>query len=236
MIDLTWPLIIDYAKRVNSDYILIDHPHMNLKDVGFEKYYLGEIINEYDRILYLDIDIIVKPNCPNMFEVFSEIDNFYAFIEDQYFFVNPVVDRQESIQKSQEILGNIGWNFGYFNSGVMLFGKKHANLFDIPKKYVTDMREQTQLNYDCKRLGIWVNDIGLRYNKMDFINPLDRFDAHMIHYAGRGFTDKWNDLAAKVQQMKQDLNLLKLLPVKESIILTNNKPGSKSQILFQGKN
>ncbi len=226
MKSLTLPLIQNYARKIGADFVLFDTEQIHLKDIGFEKYQIRQLLDSYERVLYLDIDLIVKPECPNLFEIVPTED-FAAFLEDKYFIYSEFVDRRKSIVNAQQILGNLGWIKDYFNSGVMVIPRKHKNLFEIPKQYVIDMREQTQLNYDCKRLGIWIHDLDMRFNKMDFLNPLDRFGAYIIHYAGKGFTDRWNDIVSKTILMRQDLVTLGLLDPGPSTGTKTTKLGGK---------
>ncbi len=207
---ITHPTIKAYSDKLKSDFIVINMPVVNAKDIGFEKCQLGNLLNYYDRIIYLDTDILVTKYCPNLFEIVPDND-LGAFIESQYEQYSAEVQHSFRIKRTQEKLGNIGWIKDYFNTGVMVLSKKHAYMFELNDKYVIDLREQTQLNYNCKKLGFWVHDIGIRLNKMDFINPLDRYEAYIIHYAGKGFTPVFHDINLKNHTILEDIKILKSL-------------------------
>ena len=179
MSELTHPTIKKYADKINAEFVIINKSKLNLADPGFEKLQLIEILKYYDRVIYLDTDLIVMNNCPNLFDVVPE-DALGAFIEDQYWMISKEVDHRERIIQTQKRFRDIGWVIEYINTGVMILGKKHIEIFSLPSNYIVDLREQTQLNYNIKYLGYWIHDIGLRFNKMDFMNPLDRFDSYTL--------------------------------------------------------
>lgn len=210
MADLTHPTIKEYSDKIKSDFVLINYPQIGLEEVGFEKCQLHDILSYYDRVIYLDTDIIVTKRCPNLFEVVPEND-LGAFIESNYWEYSKEVNHFERIKKVQEKLGDINWTKDYFNTGVMVLSKRHKNMFKLGNKYVIDLREQTQLNFYSKLLGFWVHDIGIRFNKMDFVNPNERFESYIIHYAGKGYTSAFHNIDLKIATIATDLEILKKL-------------------------
>jgi len=216
---LTFPSITNYANRIGATFINIDKPMIHPQEVGFEKFQMFKILSYYDRIIYLDADLIVSKKCPDLFNIVPE-DEIGAFVESNYWYLSPDVDHRQRIIEVQKVLGNIGWVDQYINTGVLVLGKRHKWIFDLSQnqKIVIDLREQTQLNYNIKKLGYWVHDIGMRFNKMDFCNPLDRFDAHIIHYAGKGYTPEWHNMELKLNRISSDIQQLKLLEQQEEEI------------------
>jgi len=216
---LTYPSISDYANKIGATFINIDTAVVHPTEVGYEKFQMFKILSYYDRIIYLDADLIVTKKCPDLFDVVPE-DEIGALIESNYWMISPDVDHRQRIIEVQKILGNIGWTNDYINTGVMVLSKRHKWIFDLSQvsKCVIDLREQTQLNYNIKKLGYWVHDIGQKFNKMDFSNPLDRFDAYIIHYAGKGYTPEWHNMELKLNRISSDLQQLKLLEQQEEEI------------------
>lgn len=206
--DLTHPLMKEYANKTDADFLVINNPVINNGDVGFEKFQLYNILKYYDRVIFLDTDIIVRKHCPNLFDIVPEND-LGVFIESKYDRYSPDVNHQQRIVGIQKALGNIFWNADYFNSGVMVLNKRHQPIFDLENGQIVDLHDQTQLNYNVKKMGFWLHDIGFRFNKMDFCNPLERFEAYIIHYAGRGYTSKWAETKLKIERMKRDLEIIK---------------------------
>ena len=70
-LDITRPKIIDYANKVNADYIELTGDQFPEYPM-FNKYRLSRVLHTYDCVLYLDCDIVIRDNCPNLFEAFND--------------------------------------------------------------------------------------------------------------------------------------------------------------------
>ena len=69
-----------YADLWKVDYIQItDCSFLPDKHPTFQRFKMYEW--DYDEILYLDMDAIILPNCPNPFEIFS--DNIFSAVRDR---------------------------------------------------------------------------------------------------------------------------------------------------------
>ena len=65
----TIPLMQKYAEKLSCDIHVIGERKINKDTHHFEKFQMYDLLNEYDRILYLDVDILINKNCPNIFEI-----------------------------------------------------------------------------------------------------------------------------------------------------------------------
>lgn len=207
MAQLTHPTIQAYAGKVEADFIVINAPLLG-GDPGYEKFQLANMLDHYDRVLFLDTDIIVRDFCPDLFELVPERD-IGAFIESNYMFWSDEVDQRAAIQGMQKELGNIGWSKDYANTGVLVVSKRHQPIFDPAHGQVVHLHEQTQLNYNIKKLGYYIHDVGIRYNKMDFINPSEWRDAYIIHLAGRGYGTEFHNMEQKIETIRTMLKIIK---------------------------
>ncbi len=76
-----------YATRINADFIKLDEPKINFKSakkfnpILFEKYQVHDILAIYDRVLFLDTDILVTPHAPDIFNIVP-IDKIGGVFED----------------------------------------------------------------------------------------------------------------------------------------------------------
>jgi len=99
MFEVSKPLIQKYCEKTNSDLIILTEPKINkIKNnspfnndkynyLRFEKNQIYDLFETYDKILRLDVDIVINPNAPNYFE-----------LEDKFFYVtNEEVDRTSEI-------------------------------------------------------------------------------------------------------------------------------------------
>jgi alpha-N-acetylglucosamine transferase len=75
--------IENYAKKIGVDLIiqnrsLIKH---KLYSAHLEKFNIKELLDHYNRILYVDNDILIKKNTPNIFEIYKDEDSIYMLDE-----------------------------------------------------------------------------------------------------------------------------------------------------------
>ena len=193
-----------YADDVEADLVVarelhypitLDDPRHTASPAWTEKLYIGELLKNYDRVLYLDADILVAPHAENIFDVYPDMETLYLFNEGQH------LERQHVIDKITNILGPLdNWpHFNgrpvYYNVGCMLISNQ-CRLFDIAN--MDDLQkicnfiqyyEQTYFNYIIHRDGLKHEGISERFNRMDVLGKEGYRDASFIHYAGRGYTN-----------------------------------------------
>lgn len=201
MYDYTYKAMQLYADKIGADLIKCTKKNINnkkgkvnKKTACDEKLYIKDLLKEYDRLLYLDADILVTPHAPDIFQAYPKLDTVYMFDEGD-------LDRTRPVQ---EILStfpcNTQWPIKqgrpvYYNAGVVLCSKESnifefAQLSDLQKIYKSvKMYEQTYFNYLLVKHQQRSESIDLKYNQMcELSTPEDRFDAYFIHYAGKGFS------------------------------------------------
>ena len=184
MARITHPRLGAYAARVDADFLVLRSAH----PLGpfYSRYQIRDLLQQYNRVLYVDTDVIVTDDCPDLFKLVPA-DMFGAFNE------GIGNSREDVIEKVQAVCGDIGWRETYINSGVMVISREHQNVFDLSRgNYQGDEYfEQTQTNYNLQSLKIPLFDFGKRFNYFAAsmkdgrlrISP-SRFKAYMIHYAG----------------------------------------------------
>ncbi len=193
-----------YADIVNADLVVaeelhypitLDNPRHTASPAWTEKLYIGELLKEYERVLYLDADIIVTPHAENIFDEYPDLETLYLFNEGQY------LERQHVIDKIYNIMGPLdNWPSVnnrpmYYNVGCMLISNR-CPLFDIAT--LDDLQEicnfiqyyeQTYFNYLIHRDGLKHQHISEKFNRMDALGSDGYRDASFIHYAGRGYSN-----------------------------------------------
>lgn len=63
----TRPLMESYAQRVGADFLALTNTKYDWW--GFEKFRVRYFAQQYDETLFLDSDVIVRPDCPDLFEL-----------------------------------------------------------------------------------------------------------------------------------------------------------------------
>ncbi|WP_076413177.1 glycosyltransferase [Shewanella sp. UCD-KL12] len=194
----------EYGKKIGADVIVSDQLHykININNPKFdaspawsEKLYIQELLKEYDRVLYLDADIIVTPEARDIFELYPDLDTVYMFNEGLH------RDRSQQAEQINNVLGEVNWpkendQVIYYNSGMFLVSKE-TGLFDNAN--IEEMQaicnevkfyDQTYINYLIRRDNI--NSVGVEanFNRMQLLSHENYQTADFIHYSGRGYRQK----------------------------------------------
>ncbi len=191
--ELTHPTMELYAERTKSDFVAIETNAVNFEHPKFEKFQLYDLLEAYDRVFFLDNDIIVMPNCPDVFRLVPRQD-FGAFFDSEDA-VNNEEDipewRNEEILYFQDKYGDINWRNDHFNSGVMLLSKEHREIVSYKNPIHRGKRfvDQTQINYNFQKNGYSYYDLGPKFNYLLALGKSkrlfkNRFNNHILHYAG----------------------------------------------------
>tara|TARA_R110000824_G_scaffold13496_6_gene58726 strand:+ start:3180 stop:3932 length:753 start_codon:yes stop_codon:yes gene_type:complete len=200
-IKLTHPLFRKYASRVGADFVILDESfncHEAASGIGdglwhfrIMKHY--DLHEQYDRILHLDGDVLLTPNCPNLFEHVPY--DYIGTLHEDVGARKP--NRLACMHAAQEKFGFIGWDSGYINTGVFITSKIHKDIFQKTNgQYFTDWgTDDVHIGYRIKKLGYKVKSLSYQFNHMtmfseEWNNFANRFDSHIVHYAGKGVFDE----------------------------------------------
>ncbi len=190
--ELTAPYMRLYAARIKAPHgVIRDNIYHNKfgDHVMFNKCLLTRILKDYDRVLYVDADILISPECPNVFDCVPDAA-IGAVLESKY------IDHSATIATAQSRLGDIGWAETYFNAGMLVVSRCHRPMFNLPIQPFVKYGDQTQLNYNVQQLGYPVLGLSGHFNyqfrnprlrdgykRIDGLIPAKRFQAHMLHYS-----------------------------------------------------
>lgn len=194
-----------YAEKVGADLIVSDELHykINIKDPKYsaspawpEKLYTAELLEKYDRVLYLDADIMVTPWARDIFEEYQDLDTVYMFDEGPYTDRTiPVTEINEAFDAVSEWPSPNG-KHSYYNFGMFLVSKecplfKLATLEGMQQICNTvKFYDQTYVNYIIQKNSISNQGVDSMFNRMDLLGNEDYRKADFIHYAGRGYRIK----------------------------------------------
>lgn len=201
------PLFEQYAKKINADFIFINFPKVSLTSPHWEKFQIFDLLNVYDRIIYLDSDILIREDCPNLFDIVPE--NQLGMFNESPFTANRELSMIEVCKQYNETLSK--WDRKYYNTGVMVVSRRHKYLFKKPEQECFNFYEQSYLNLVIAKENNKVREFPLmfdiphyfnRMTCMDFLGD-ERFSSFIIHYAG------YPSLSFVLNLMEQDLKKLK---------------------------
>lgn len=189
-LDVTVPFMKEYCKKYNLDFILNKEqkkPNYNKSIPGaFERFAIYDLLDTYERILYVDTDVIIKKNSPNIFDLVPQ-EQFGVYFESDNFDRGGLID---DIKKHY----NYHCLTRYFNSGVMVASRIHKPIFDMKRvaeyfnqPHITHgpVTDQDYLNVRVHMDNIPICSLGYKYNYIIKRMNLNKFElAHFVHFAG----------------------------------------------------
>jgi len=211
--DLTHPIIKEFAKKWHADFLILPESSPCNEGDGRWHYrimHIRELLNTYDRILHLDSDVVITPKCPNLFEITPPLYISSVF-EDVG---SRLAHRRALLYKVQAKFGDLGWRFGYINTGVFMVAQRHAEIFkDVRGEYWTGFGyDDVHLGWRIHYRQFYVNPLSYLFNHMSMFSEAwngspSRFDSFIIHYAGEAnFPDKKN--RSRLQLIADDIEKL----------------------------
>lgn len=184
---ITHPTHRAYAKRINADHIVISKS--TYQNPSFQKLHLLSYLDHYNRIMFLDTDIIINENCPDIFKLVPEQE---IGIYDEGLLANEQERKthtavlEKAAQLYSETLPERGAHF--YNSGVWIASRCHRHIFDKPFQEIhIEYADQPLFNLRILNSNFRIFDIGYKFNRMPYVNnrvPEPRHECHIIHYAG----------------------------------------------------
>lgn len=200
----SFPTFAAFAERSGARFVRLRGRRLPDRHVHWEKLACATALLDYDRVMWLDADAIIRSTAPSVFDLVPP-DAFGAFDEGSY-----VTSSDEEIRKGFEFYGVLAKPIEerspkYFNAGMMVFSRMHRRIFDVPTRFFEScVPEQTYVNVRLQQLGFKFHDLGKAWNGYYSWHPHpdERASFHIIHYAGWGKSHGWED--AMLAQMKKD--------------------------------
>lgn len=177
-----------YAEKIGADF----YPECNWQNGPNEiPHYLKlklikNYLDRYERILFIDSDILISPLAPNIFEEVPT-DKLGMFNEAPW-----VMSRHlEDIKSWQTLTGETFKEGTYYNSGVIVASKEHKHFFDLDHK-VYHYGEQSALNSSLMKKQAPMYELSHKWNRMSctFLRGMDPYDSYFIHFAGYPVDEK----------------------------------------------
>ena len=75
---ISFDLTKKYCQKINAEYFLITDARINYIHPTYERFTLFEDSSwteKFDQILYLDSDVFIYNNAPNIFEMYPDLNN-----------------------------------------------------------------------------------------------------------------------------------------------------------------
>ena len=175
-----------YADKIGADLLVLkDLPP--LPSAHWAKFSIHELLKKkYDRIAFIDADILIRPDAPSLFDLVPE-DQFGIFNEGTY---SPRAMCIHEVKKVFNVELPKWDGKTYYNTGVMVVSRAHRHIFNITeeiKPLRNSFGEQTYLNMKIMANDVKVFSLPFKFNRMslmDRIIGVSRLDSYLVHYAG----------------------------------------------------
>lgn len=200
----THAIMRNYADKIGADFIKITErkiPHSLEFTTGYnlEKFQIYNYLSIYDRIIFFDGDIVIHPQCPNLFELVPE-NRLGVVCENA-----PCYDRSFTFQKACDFYGAKypGNSEDWFNGGMMVVSQPQRKLFIQPEKIRDFPAEQADgtishnfVWLDTPMLNAWrivknieIKNLGFRFNYVGSLKsltnkPFEPEEAFIFHGSG----------------------------------------------------
>jgi len=125
----THPTLQNYAHRIGAEFRCIDGKSISTTSIHWEKFQIYNLFDEYDRILYVDTDLIIRDDAPNIFDIVPK-DKLGMFNEA------PFTDRSKELMiDACKAYGRKleTWDGKYYNTGVIIASRCHRDVFKKPE-------------------------------------------------------------------------------------------------------
>lgn len=195
--DLTIPTFRRYAEKVGADLVELPRGHGHIL---LDKFGVKNLLDQYDQVLYVDADIIIRDDCPNLFDLVPNgkfaAHNEINRIDD---IKRDLLDHRRRVAAENQLDINIDDEV-YFNMGVFLVDRSHKSLFDVLPKSCEHLTEQAWLNLRLQQLGTPTMELPQCFNgtAQRYRRYLEEY--FVVHYAG-------DSLDRRLEYIPRDLKI-----------------------------
>lgn len=188
----------EYARRIGAEYVVIDRPSMAYP-LG-EKWHLSRLATHFDRSIYFDADVIVRPKACSLFKL---VPRGRVGLFDELPFTP---DASWIVREFGQIAAEQGWAppaappREYYNTGLVVFDREHAGIWSPPERAFTPLfcAEQHMVNLRVAAAGHRVHGLNRKQHWQWWIDKggAHRDDGQFLHFSGI------RDSGLRLQQMR----------------------------------
>ncbi|MFW6353883.1 MAG: hypothetical protein ACOC3I_05810 [Verrucomicrobiota bacterium] len=198
--ECTLPLMRQWAEREGWDFIVLNqrrlfhNPNWPRRRFGLhvEKFQIHELMDQYERVLYMDADILVHPSAPSPFELVppEAIGGVWDDTGPDAWKREHALARMASSCGAPPFPPRTGPRF--LNAGVLVMSAAHRPLWTFDRKAFVRGRwpDQSLFNYRVHAAGVPVHELPETFNLMPLHHDAwdereVRQSAFLVHYASQ---------------------------------------------------
>jgi hypothetical protein len=183
-LELTGPRMAAYADRVGADFHAITdnrYPQYPLAN----KFRLKNLMSNYKRVLFLDVDVWVRKDADNLFDVVAP--GYVGIHVDLPFLASRDWLPEEAAHEAREQQVT-PINLQMLNTGVVVFEPGiHAKMWSPPRLPAKPrhLTEQTHVEYNIRNMLIRTSRLQVKYNTQWWMSQFKELEpsAHFVHLA-----------------------------------------------------
>jgi lipopolysaccharide biosynthesis glycosyltransferase len=178
------PTMREYATRVDAEFV-------KLTDVTCpypmgEKWQVEKLFDVYERILYIDADVVVRPTAPNLFELVPE--NSVGVYDDMPDMAGRYAWYYAEIEQLQRELGLRPSPLHHcYNAGLVMASRMHREIWRQPHFFrPTHCYEQNLVNCKIRDNGFKVYNFDRRTHWQWWTDKENKYkaDGCFLHFSG----------------------------------------------------
>ena len=176
--DFSEKLLIKFKNfKLNLKFMKIKPKHLraikNKRSIMYFRYFIPQYLKNYKKILYIDLDTIIKGNLKNIFKI--KLNKF------------PIAVVKEPLPPKKNLFHNLKDYKYRFNTGVILFNVKAWNKSNLLKKFINlsnknHLKDSTDQPVMNSLLYKKVKLIDKKWNYLDSYEFTDLNKAKIIHF------------------------------------------------------
>lgn len=134
LLEITGPYMREYAARLNADFVVLDWPGAPEWPLS-SKFGIGRTLDFYERVCFVDVDILFRPGCVDLFSLCEPHE--FGFVDELDF--HKLTPKFRCIAKYQKFRKTMGFREldappWMLNSGVMIIPRSHQHVLNPPTK------------------------------------------------------------------------------------------------------
>ena len=162
-----------YCARHDIDFHVINKAPLDKGTPHWFRYFIFDEKPDYDKYLYIDSDVMVRWDAPNIFEEYTE-DKLHVVRDNA-----GLGWIWEGIHLYKQIFENVALDWEkYFNSGVMMFSKEQESLINGFKEFyiknvdiISDFQKHVRKGFDQTPFNYFN-----AFNETDIVYMSERFN------------------------------------------------------------
>lgn len=163
----------NYANKIDCDYQLINEKRIDWKHPTFERFDLffnDDWWNKYSNILYLDTDLIVWPDAPDIFRMYADESSFKICTDRIALRRSPEWHKKNVRNSALDDFSGETLQQNRFNAGVFMLNRNSAQIMKSYLDYKKILLDDNQLLiYAMLKSRVPVIKMDWRFNKKNGI-------------------------------------------------------------------